>query len=461
MYRTIVSYFCVAKTMTHWPILSAMLCFSVPVAIADEKQDITASNALIAIIESNDTENQASQAEVLYDTVPEESRSKLPAAIAMALIYIREKRFSDAWKVLAARPKEQSSVNVGRERLKLWLLLEAGVKDTAEAQFKQLVTMTLGLEASNTDLTANCGLIGGVAGMLRADGEPIISISTLEKGKEVLLTKVQAKNATSKFEEKFAEASQWGQALQALVGRYESVGDEKAKEINSSTQAEYQRTDQKQLELRGDLNKALSEKRNLEENRSKWFKMRSAIQAELKRETPGKPRAPVAPSKPSLQRPKLPRNTPNEKENERAKQNYDRDMRAYNNAWSRYESQAKQYERDKIVYSAQVQVWDQADTARRAPLQAELQRILPEIAAAENALNEKQNEIKQGVALDLKQNTSKHEQLKRSALLSSIAFENVTSNDLKSKRLLRPSNFNLIDFQSESTRLKKTLRELR
>ena len=465
MHCILASHFCFAKTITRWPVLTAILCFSVPLGFADEKQYIAAANALIAIIESNDTENPASQAEDRFASIPAESQSKQFASMAISLIYIREKRFSDAWKVLAAIPKDQVSVSdsfkLGKERLKLWLLLEAGAGEKAEAQFKQVVNMTLGLDAANLDLPANCGLIGGVVGMLCTEGDTCISVSTLEKEREVLLAKIKTKNATSKLEVQFAEASQWGQELQALVGRFESVGGEKAKNLNSSTQAEYERTKQEQLELRDDLKSAGSEKRDLEENRSKWFKKRSAILVELKRETPGKPRQPSRPSKPSKSPPKEPRGSQDPKERERAEREYEREIRAENYSESNYKQRLAQYERDMVVYSAQYSAWQQVDAARRAPLQAELQRVVPEVAAAEKAVNDLQNEIKQGVALDLKQSSSKHEQLKRSALISSIAFEHVTSHDAKTKRLLRPSNFNLLDYQLESTRLRKSLRELR
>jgi len=452
------SHLCVSKTLIQWLFLNAILCFSVPFGFADQKQDIAAVNALIAIIESNDTENQASQAEERFASIPAESKAKPLATMAIALIYIREKRFSDAWNVLAAIPSSVSdSFKLGKERLKLWLLLESGAGEKAEAQFKQVVTMTLGLDAANTDLTANCGLIGGVVGMLRAEGDASISVLTLEKGKEVLLAKIKAKNATSKLEEQFAETSQWGPELQALVGRFESVGDVKAAVLNSSTQAEYERIKQEQLELRDDLKEAGSEKRDLVENRSKWFKKMSAIVAELNRETPGKPRRPSEPRKPSKSPPNRPRGSPDPKTRDRDERDYERKNREYDESESKYE----QYKRDMVVYSAQYSAWQQVDAARRAPLQAEFQRVAPEVAAAEKALKDMQNEIKQGVALDLKQNTSKHEQSKRSALISSIAFKHVTAQDAKTKRLLRPSNFNLLDYQLESTRLRKSIRELR
>ena len=467
MHCLIASHFCVSKTLIQWLFLTAILCFSVPLGFADEKQDLAASNALIAIIESQDSAIQVNQAEDLFASIPAESKSKPLAAMAIALIYIRENRFSEAWRVLAAISKDQGSVpdsiKLGKERLKLWLLLEAGAGEKAEAQFKQVVTMTLGIDSASIDLlTANCGLIGGVVGMLRADGKDSgVSISTLEKGKEVLLVKIKAKNATSKLEEQFAEASQRGHELLALVGRFESVGDEKAEKLNSSTQAEYQRIKQEQLDLRDDLKSAGGEKRDLEENRTKWIRKRSAILAELKRETPGKPRQPRQPSKPTKSPPKLPKGFLNPTERERAEREYVRDMREYNDSIAKYILSSAQHERDMAVYNAQYQIWKQADDARRAPLQAELQRVGPEVASAEKALKDMQSEIKQGVALDLKQNTNKYEQLKRSASISSIAFEHVTSNDPKTKRLLRPSNFNLLDYQWESTRLRKSLRDIR
>ncbi len=404
MYCLKASHLCVSKALVHWLFLNSNLCFFVPFGIADEKQDIAAADALIAIIENNDTENQSSQAEVRYSSILADSKAKPLATMAIALIYIREKRFSDAKKVLAAMPKDQKSVSdsfgLGSERLKLWLLLETGEGEEAEAQFEQIVTVTLGLDAANTELTANCGLIGGVVGMLRSDGEPSISILTLEKGKEVLLAKIEANNATSKLEEHFAEASQWGQELQARVERFEGVGHATAEKLNSSAQAEYERTKQEQLKLHDDLKKAKSEQRDLEENRSKLSLKVNTISAAL--------------------------NLLRDSQAPKTRESVEKVTRLY----------------------------------------ADRLRVEREVAAANKALKDMDNEIKHGVALDLKQYTSKHEQSKRSALISSIAFEHVSSQDAKTKRLLRPSktkrllrpsNFNLLDYQLEITLLRKSL----
>ena len=80
------------------------------------------------------------------------------------------------------------------------------------------------------------------------------------------------------------------------------------------------------------------------------------------------------------------------------------------------------------------------------------------VASAENAMKEMQAKISQGVGNALKQTGDQLEQLERLAAISSIAFNHITSNDPKAKHLIRPSNFQLLDYDSECTQLRKSLR---
>ena len=73
-------------------------------------------------------------------------------------------------------------------------------------------------------------------------------------------------------------------------------------------------------------------------------------------------------------------------------------------------------------------------------------------------MKDMQEDIKEGIGKDYKQSGEKFEQLERFAAISSIAFKHVTSNDPKAKNLLRPSNFQLLDYDSECTQLRKSLR---
>jgi len=254
---------------------------------------------------------QVKEAETLFASIPADSSLKPIAAYALALVQIRETQFPEAWKSLTAPWKVPAavpdSVKIGKERLKLWLLLEAGKPVEAETQFKRLVTMSLAVDSANGDQEANCGLIGGVVRMLQVDtNASCIPLLTLEKAKELILTKVEAKNAKAKMEEQLHEAGEWGAELSALVSKFESTGTEKANEQNTSTQSEIERLRQKQLELRDGLKSAGGEKKVLEVQSKKLMQSQKIILAEMNRGTPGVPRFPADPG-PAPSRPTEPR----------------------------------------------------------------------------------------------------------------------------------------------------------
>jgi len=92
-----------------------------PFCLAGDKEDLAGSNAFLAIVESGAVDD-FNRAEKLFDAIPLESKLKAVAAHSMALIYIRDQKFSEAWKILGTPSKEQDSdsntIKFGRKKLK-------------------------------------------------------------------------------------------------------------------------------------------------------------------------------------------------------------------------------------------------------------------------------------------------------------------------------------------------------
>ncbi|MEQ1830514.1 MAG: hypothetical protein ABL921_31450 [Pirellula sp.] len=388
------------------------------------------------------------------------------------MVHIRENRFSEAWKSITSPSKDQAivpdSIKIGKERIKLWLLLEAGAAAQAEPQFKRLVTMSLSVDSASGDQATSCGFIGGVVGMLQADGAAsYIPLPVLEKAKEQLLARVESKNAKAKLEQKLYETSQWRAELSTLVSKFESIGIEKSDKQNRSIQAEFERTKQEQLELLDDLKSARGEKNILEDQRKKWIQNRKSILAQMNTETPGKPAFPVPPG-PAPHQPVRPRGSyridpktqeskyvpPSDSEERR----YRDDLKTYDERAKKWRQRGAEYQRDLQEYPAKKQLWDEKDAARRASLQSQMAAIESGFAATEKAIQDMQEDTKQGVGKDLKQTGEQLDQMKRSAAISSIAYRNVASTDTKPKHLNRPSNFQLLDYVSECAQLRKSLR---
>jgi chromosome segregation ATPase len=296
--------------------------------------------------------------------------------------------------------------------------------------------------------------------MLKTAGNAgCISLATLEEERELLQSKIETKNAKAKLEEQLAEASKWGRELAALVGEFESMGIEKADEQNRSTQADFERAKQEELQLRGDLKFAGGEKHVLEDQRKKLIQNKNRIQEDLKKEERNKPAFPVSPGPPPRQ-PSKPRGSyktdPKTQErkyvppSDREERDYQEELKLSKT----YSERVAKFQKDSAEYPAKVQRWE----ANLAALRSQINTAEMNVASIEKKLKEMQEEIKQGIGKDLKQTGDQLDQLERLATLSSIAYKHVASNDPKSKNLFRPSNFRILDYESECLILRKSLR---
>lgn len=463
MHRVPLKLLNVSKTFAAGLFFIAIMIASLPFGFAGDKEDKAAVSALIAIIESSKA-GQADQAGKLFESIPANSTVKPVAAYSLALVQIRDQQFSQAWKVLTSPSNNEGaapdSIKLGKERIKLWLLLEANSAEKAEPQLERLVTMSLVADAANGDQTASCSLIGSIVGMLKTDGgNACIKTPALEKAKQLLLTKVESKNAKTKLEEQLAEASKWGAELSELVGKFESMGIDKADELNLSTQAEFERSKQEDLQLRGDLKSAGGEKRVLEDQRKKLIQNRNHVQEDFKKEERSKPAFPVNPGPPP-RHPREPsgsyKTDPKTQErkyvppSDREKREYQEELKLSKT----YSESVAKFQRDSLEYPAKIQLWE----TRLAALGAQTRAAELKIASTEKTLKDMQEEIKQGIGKDLKQTSDQLEQLERLAAISNIAYKHVASNDPKTKILVRPSNFQLLDYESECIILRKSLR---
>ena len=73
-------------------------------------------------------------------------------------------------------------------------------------------------------------------------------------------------------------------------------------------------------------------------------------------------------------------------------------------------------------------------------------------------MKDMQEGIKQGVGKELKEAGDQAERLERFAAISNIAYKYVAAIKKEAKGPIRPSNFQLFDFEAECSRLRKSLR---
>ncbi len=460
-----------SKTIATCICLAAML-FKSPFCLGQQKTEREAANQLISLVESGDT-GKSDQAHKLFSSLPAEAKCKQEAALALTMLYIRDRHFSDAWKMLTSVPQNPASssdtVKSVKERLKLWLLLEANVADKARAQLTEITEKTLTADSGDPDLAANCCFIGSVAGMLQSDNAtPCIPDSILASVLDQLLAKVESANAKTKLRERLAENRQWGTELVALVSKFEGLEDAEVQQMLSSTQAELDGVRKELMQLRGELKSAGGEKRVLEDQRRKWIQGRKAVLQEMTRETPGKPQYPVEPG-PAPLHPIQPRGhyrvdpktqvakyvPPSACDESR----YRDELKAYDERAQKWRVRSANYQRDLLEYPTKIKIWEQQDAARRASLYDQKQKTELGMASTENAMKGMQDEIQKGVAKDLKDIVEQQKKLERLVEMSNVALRYITEKDTKAKRLIRPSSFPILDYEAECNRLKKSLSE--
>ena len=442
--RLLQNYFSFKSTIVFGLLTVASHC------LADEKEDLIAAGALIAMVESGKSD-QSKQALLLFDSIPANSKVKPVAAHAIALVHIQEHQNSEAWKAITSQYKEQDaasdSIKFGKEKIKLWLRLEAGNAEKAELQFEQLLTMTLGADADGGEQLEGCRFIGGVVGMLKTDANSsCISLPTLEKAREQLVTKVEAKIAKIKLEEQLAEASSWGAELSALVSKFESVGAAIADGQNTSTQAEFEKTKREQSQLRDDLKAAGGGKQQLDVQRRKGIKDVNLAKENLVKEKRNQPAPPISPG-PQPRQPSKPTRTykTDPKTQERKyeepsageQRRYEQELALFN-SWP---AKFAKFNTDSARYPGQVQLWKQNVEA----LDAQVKAANDAVASMEKAMKDIQEGIKQGVGKEFKEAGDQAERLERFAAISNIAYKYIASNESKAKGPIRPSNFQLID----------------
>ena len=93
-----------------------------------------------------------------------------------------------------------------------------------------------------------------------------------------------------------------------------------------------------------------------------------------------------------------------------------------------------------------------------AALQAQSKAANDAVDSIAKAMKDMQEEINQGVGKELKEAGDEAKRLERFAAISNIAYKYIASNEAKLKGLIRPSNFQLIDYEAECMRLRKSLR---
>jgi hypothetical protein len=441
---------------------SLLLAVAIGDAHSNLGDDSRQARALIGHVASDQADHWE-QATRIFTLLPSESKWKPITTQAMALIEIRRGRYSEAWKLHASQSTKlgsaSASMRLGHERLYMWLLLEAGLGKQAESQFKRLITIAINNELTDFERRELCDFLGSVIGMLQSPkGEKIISASILEKGR-VALESLDSKTAVEQFKIGLQASEQWAADLQSRSEAFATAGSDKSLKQIDSLSRELEDAVVRKEESKNGLQQANNVKNECKDEERKVRVQLVSVTQELKKETPGKPRKPRDPSgsKPSRPRTKY-RTDPVTKERVPDDQANATAERTYRLELADYERALEHYREESRTYDSRLEQWKQLDAARRAQLEGHKSNVMQTLAVKEAEVKTAQAAAMQQVEL-VKESTAAEKQLRRSLTIARIAHQHLTTADGASKSLIRPSNFQLINYSSEVTRLEKCLRE--
>jgi hypothetical protein len=195
----------------------------------------------------------------------------------------------------------------------------------------------------------------------------------------------------------------------------------------------------------------------IEDERKKLVANQNMIEKASRTLTPGKPREPKRPSS-------TPPRTPTKvykMDSKTGQRIYDseanaRNEREYREDCRDHEERLQRYRNEMANYAVQFIRWKQLDTARRDQLRANKKIVDDALKAKQPEVNAAQDAFKAQVALS-KESNAAAKQMQRTLAIATIAARALISPD-PTQSLIRPSNFQILDFESAVFRLQKCLR---
>jgi hypothetical protein len=426
-----------------------------PMVASAADRDIELTKSLIAAIKQSDAPERDRVEETLAQ-ISTECPHRPVAAQAVAMIYIQQGRFAEARNCLKSSPALGGSMQLNEHRLKLWSLLEEESTDGTEGVFKDVVRSALSKSLENNEHTSLIEQLGTLVGMLQTEENPkAISIKTIEQAKNALETRV-SKSHASRFLGEWEKSKQRGMAIKAKVAEFQSLDAEEAKRVVSALEAELEKKNSNVSSIK-DRNE--EERRIIDEMevlRKKLFNENKNLNKQLKTETPGEPRPPVAPTEP--REPNLKYVVDKATGQRVLDARSARELADFKRKTREYPTEVKNFKAEFQNYQARYAAWEVQDQQRRAAIKTQLQQIEGAISFKDKEIDVAKKKMREGAFAELKEAESQQSELSEVVLISQFALADKLDTSGKPKSSIRPSRFDLIDFTAEEARLLRALR---
>lgn len=383
------------------------------VVLADDTE-VDRTKSIIAMIHQPSSPDRNRVDEILAQ-IPLQSPLRPVASQAACIVHIQQGQFADALNCLQSNTgntTSSTSVQLGAQRLKLWLLLEIESNEETDAIFRILVRVALSDRIEDNDKTSLIEWLGTLIGMLQTVDEPeSISIDSLKKANNAIDARADDHDAT-RFVKQRAAAYFRGMALLTRIKEFQRLGVQKASQEVQSLIAELAKTKNEVNSLQEKIKEQVIHLQANESLHRNLIAIRRNLNVQLATVTPGKPDSPK----------------------------------------KRKDGTEDQFEARE--YDRAMERWEEKDRERRAWLTEQRQQIALEIAKKEKEIKEARNNIRDGsqeVSAQLKK-------LDEKASIARMALDDVINKKDKPNVSIRPSRFDLIDFTSEEARLLRALR---
>ena len=427
------------------------------VLLADNT-DVDRAKSIIAMIQQPNSPDR-NRVDDLLATIPLHSPLRPVASQAACIVHIQQGQFADALKCLQSAPANTSSASLqlGEQRLKLWLLLEMESSEEFDAMLRNIVNLSISDTLENSEQESMIEWLGAVSGMLQTEDQPTAIVIARRNQLRTIGEALSMDSTRSWFQVGFDKSSQRVNAIKARIAEFQEVGLAEAAAMLSVLKTELSAHEK----LLKSTHRSLSVKRqNVEQLETSIESLKGRLQDnERLIRTPSSPNPQMLDEYKSLSLeykmlmpPRLPPTT------------YKRDpvtgqavvtQRPSQCEIQMYRAEMARYQKQRNHLS--IRMSEVMLMNKRRELQSETLALRKQQRELEKEI-EWAKRVRSMVEEDVAEAERKRNILAERLLVSRFALADVSSQSSISKSYIRPSRFDLMDYKGEATRLTKALR---
>jgi hypothetical protein len=361
-----------------------------------------------------------------------------------SFLYVKRQEYLKAWKLLSRESTtlddKPLSLQLGHDRLMLWLAMESGQTEKGTELLKKLVKQLL----TNDELSSNekrilADFLGKFCGMAVMDSHPDSIPNEVVLRAIDLIEGHESKIVSDEFRKYFAEiqalAKELAEIKKEVTKQQESDATldlERAKTDLQSSKAEFEQAHEKWDGERKELRRLHEEADKQEKNARRIWHLLTTT------EEPGRPREPREPKEP-----KRPQGSRNDKDNRS-------DWDKYNRQMSEYRRDYQEYSSARQTFAARLAEWQARNEKRKERLTAEHAQATNQHQQAK-AKEDAQRLVFKQIDESKSKEASELERANRKARFLEASIQAKSQSDKKSVH--RPSLFPILDFPAEMERL--------